>query len=315
MKGSTNLALLLISEQSIFGTMVTPLISTDLIETIGPAKITNNPNMTELSLVAGGHSQDASIPGAVDQDLSFQVPMRAAAADDVGQCGKLLRLAGMKETETADGVFTYEFTSKQSEMTDGTAWLYSGNLDANESVRKVGSNAVLVPKWTIEGGKFGIMDLSTKMCFAPWAAATQPGITKEQTLPPAFIGASTMTLLADNDYKILSLSIDPQMEIKLTKDPSAAYGYGVSVLTNRKIKFTAKVYRDNLATLDPMTAMLGKTIGTLEIEYGIVPQKVKYSSTYAQITSIEEDDEEGVETYTISGLFERNDFRIVMSTK
>jgi len=315
MKGSPNLALLLISEQGTFGTMVTPLISTDLIETIGPAKITNNPNMTELSLVAGGHSQDASIPGAVDQDLSFQVPMRVAAADNVGQCGRLLRLCGMKEAEATDGIFTYNFTSKQSEMKDGTAWLYSGNLDANESIRKIGSNAVFAPKWTIEAGKFAVMDLSTKMCFAPWAAATQPSITKELTLPTAFIGASTVTLLADNDYKLLSLSIDPQMEVKLTKDPSATYGYGVSVVTNRKIKFTAKVYRDNIATVDPMTLMLGKTIGALAIEYGTAPQKVKFGSTYAQITSIEEDDEEGVESWTISGLFERNDFTITLSTK
>ena len=82
-----------------------------------------------------------------------------------------------------------------------------------------------------------------------------------------------------------------------------------------KIKLTAKVYRDNLSTVDPMTALLGKTIAAVAIEYGTVPQKTKFESTYAQIVSVEEDDEEGVESWTINGLFERNDFRIIMTTK
>jgi len=315
MKGSQNLSLLLISEQGTFGTMVTPLISTDIVETIGPVKITNNPNNTELSLVAGGFSQDASIPGNVDQDVTFQIPMRAAAADNVGQCGKVMRLCGMKETEGTDGIFTYTFTSKQSEMKDATIWGYSGNLDTSESTRRVGYNGVFSPKWTIEAGKFSLMDVSTKMCFAPWAAATQPTITKELTLPSALVGASTVTIMGDTDYKLLSLSIDPQQEIKLTKDPKATYGYGVSVITDRKIKFTAKVYRNNLSTIDPMTLLLGKTIAGIDVTYGTAPQKVTFASTYAQINTVEEDDEEGVESYTINGLFERNDFRVILSTK
>ena len=315
MKGSQNMSLLLISEQGIYGTMVTPLISTDIVETIGVVKITNNPNNTELSLVAGGLSQDASIPGAIDQDISFQIPMRVAAADNVGQCGKVMRLCGMKETEGTDGIFSYTFTSKQSEMKDGTVWGYSGNLDSSESVRKVGFNAVFSPKWTIEAGKFSVMDVTSKMCFAPWAAATQPTITKEQTLPSAFVGATTVTIMGDTDYKLLSLTIDPQQEIRLTKDPKATYGYGASIITDRKIKFTAKVYRDNLSTVDPMTLLLGKTIAAIEVTYGTAPQKVTYASSYAQINTVEEDDEEGVESYTINGLFERNDFTVTLSTK
>ena len=314
-RSAQNLSLLLVSQQSTFGTMCTPLVSTDVIETIGMPKITNNPNPTELSLVAGGFSQDKSIVGNVDQDLTIQVPMRAGGDDSYGQCGKLLLLAGMKVAESPDGTFTFTFASKVSEMKDGTFWLYRGNLDTNEGLRNVGYNAIFSPKWTIEGGKYSTMDLTTKACFAPWAAATQPTITKEQTLPSAYVGATTMTFMGDTDYKVISLSIDPQQEVKLTKDPSATYGMGLSVITNRKINFTAKVYRDNLTTVDPMTLMLGNTGAAITIEYGTAPQKLKYNMTYAQITKIEDDDEEGVDTWTISGIAERNDFSIVMTTK
>jgi hypothetical protein len=64
-----------------------------------------------------------------------------------------------------------------------------------------------------------------------------------------------------------------------------------------------------------MTLLLGKTIAGIEVTYGTAPQKVTFASTYAQINTVEEDDEEGVESYTINGLFERNDFRVILSTK
>lgn len=315
MRSASNLSMLLISQQPTFGIMCTPLVSTDIIETIGVPKIKNNPNGTELALVAGEFSQDATVIGNIDQDLTFQVPMRVAAADNMGQVGKLLQLAGMKIAESPSGTYTYTFASKVSEIKDGTFWLYRGNLDSNEAIRNVGFNAIFAPKFIIEAGKYSILDLSTKACFAPWAAATQPSITKQQTIPSAYVGATTMTFMGNTDYKLLSLEIDPQQEVKLTKDPSATYGYGLSLITNRKIKFTANVYRDNLSTVDPSALLTAQTRAAVTVEFGALPQKTKYNMTYAQITEIEDDEEEGVDTWTISGLAERNDFSIVFTTK
>lgn len=313
-QGAINLSCLLITQQTTMVTMLTPG-TTDLVETIGPAKVKVNPNVTPLELVGGSFDQDASIPGYIDNDVTFQVPMRAKAADDVGQCGKLMRLCAMVEAEGTDGVFTYNFTSARASMYAASFLAYGGNLDTNGTIRQGGYNAVLSPKWTIEGGKYATMDITMKSCFIPWATATAPTVTKERTLPSAFVGATTMTVMADTDYKVISATIDPQQEVRLTKDPSATYGMGVSVVTNRKIKWTAKVYRDVLATVDPMTALLGKTIAAVTFEYGTAPQKVKFDMTYCQITDIEQDDEEGVETWTLSGLCERNNLTITLSTK
>lgn len=310
-QGAINLSCLLITQQTTMVTMLTPG-TTDLVETIGPAKVKVNPNVTPLELVGGGFDQDASVPGFIDNDVTFQVPMRGAATDTVDQCGKLLRLCGMKETDGTTE-FSYSFTSIRSEMTAASFLAYGGNLDTNGTIRQGGYNAVLSPKWTIDGGKYATMDITMKSCFIPWATATAPTVTKARTIPSAFVGATTMTVMGDTDYKVISATIDPQQEVRLTKDPSATYGMGVSVITNRKIKWTAKVYRDVLATVDPMTALLGKTIAAITFEYGTAPQKVKFDMTYCQITDIEQDDEEGVETWTLSGLCERNNFTITLT--
>lgn len=315
-KQNLNQTLLLLKEQGTFGTKESALTGTDVLETIGAAKLKFNPNNTPIDLVAGSMDQDALIPGMCENELSFSIYARAAAADDVGQFGRCLRCSAMTETESSDGIFDYVFTSVLGSMTDFTAWLYSGNADASGSILRKAYNGILSPKWMLEAGKPATMECSSKLTFEGiGAVATMPAITKERTLPSALIGASTLTINGDSDYGLLSCEIDPQQEIVLTQDPTETYGMGLSVVTNRKIKWKAKVYKDLPATVDPETALLNKTLAALTIEWGTAPQKVKFSGDYAQINEIDHSDESGVECWDLSGSFVRNDFTIRLSTK
>lgn len=313
-RGAVNLSMLLISKQSTFGSMLTTLNTVDFIETIGEAKMKVNPGMNPLKLVGNGFDQDAMVPGSFDQDVSFQIPLRTGGANNPGQLGKVLLLSTMSMVDSPSGTYTYTFVNAQGSMSDATIWGYSGSRDTAGALLCKAFNAVFSPKFSIESGKFGILDISTKAAFTPWIAATQPAVTKERTIPSALVGATTLTIAGSTAYKVISLEIDPQVEIKLAKDPTAAYGYGVSVLTNREIKWKAKVYRDIPGVVDPLTALTGKTIAALTVEYGAVPQKIKMDSQYTQITNIDNSDEEGVETWDIEGICARNDFRLVLTT-
>lgn len=319
MRGAINMELLLLKTQTVFGTEETALTATDLVETIGPAKLKVNPGMTEIKLVAGGLDQDASIPGITECDLSFSIYARASAADTPGQFGLCCESAAMIKAEAVDGTFTYNFTSDLALAKDATAWGYSGNLGTNLSILHKMGNGVINPKWSQETGKPAVMECTTGMSFVGIpASATQPTITKVRTLPPALI-AGTLTFAGVSTYKILSFEFDPGQGMQMSKDPADTYGTGVSVLTERAIKWKAKVYRDVVATLgtglDPYSLMLGKTITAMSIACGAAPQKVTFASTYTQITDVDHDDDNGIETWTLSGLCERNDFTVTLTTK
>jgi hypothetical protein len=313
---SDKLSLLLCKLQSTFGTLETSLAGSDLMETDGVPTLNVNPNATELDLVAGGFDQDASVMGVMENELNFSVPMRASGSDTPGQVGVLLEASGMLKAESVDGVFTYNFSSTQSEWKHLTAWMYSGALGASVSLLRKGGNGIIIPKWTFETGKPVKMDCKASLTFGGVAAlATQPLVTKMRTIPAALLGCSLMTINGSAGYRMISCEIDPKQEAKLTVNPGDTYGNGLSVIVGRKLDWKAKVYKDLPATVDPETALLARTEGALTMSFGVVPQKVTFSATYSNINDIKHSNQNGVETWDISGQLVRNDFTITLHTK
>jgi hypothetical protein len=320
-KQSLNLDLLLVSAQADWGVEETGLDAGDFIETIGPAKLKLNSNPNEIDLIGGGFEQDASIPGAQEIDLSLAVHARSNGNDAAGQFGLLLTCAGMKQSESTPtgGTFTYVPTSLISEQFDFTAWMYSGQIGTEACFLYKAFNGLFIPKWTFETGKPCVMDLSAKMCYSGIPAlatqptsASSPALAKQRTLPPAFMGLNTHLILNSAVYQIISAEIDMGQEAALTVDAGAAYGRAESIFLKRKIKWKAKCYKDT--TVDPETALLGKTIAAVTFDFGVIPQRHSFSSTYGQITNISTSDEGGIETWDLEGIFERNDFTIIQYT-
>jgi hypothetical protein len=146
------------------------------------------------------------------------------------------------------------------------------------------------------------------------AAATQPTITKSRVAPPALLGATTLTINGDADYKLVKAEIDGGQSTVLTLDPTATYGRGKTAITDRKIKWTATVYMDLPSTVNPETALLGRTEGAITIAYGTAPNKITFDMDYAQITGIEFADEGGVQVWNLSGQANRNHFTVALDT-
>lgn len=321
-KMAAELSAMLVQEQAAFGTAETDLVAADVVETIGVPTMKWNPEGTEIALTGGGFDQDAFVPGAGSYEVDFQVYMTTGNAEgSYGQAGKMLDLSGMKKTEADTGTdltndqATWEFSSTRSEWKDATIWGYSGDLSTSSALLRKMSNVIFVPKWTLEAGKPTIMELSGVGVFGGKAvAATAPTITKQRVSPPALLGATTMTINGDSDYKLLSASIDAGQEITLTKDVTQTYGRDLSNITNRKITWTATVYQDLPSVVDPETALLGRTEGAFTIVYGTTPNKITFTADYSQITDIELADDEGTQVWTLSGQLNRNDFSVIFDT-
>jgi len=314
-KQAVNLSMLLVKTQAAFGTTEASLTSANLIETIGPPKMSENFEMNEVALVAGGFSQDASVPGPVSVDLTASVYARTGGSDAPGQYGTMLKLAGMTESESPNGTYAYTFTSAAASITDGTAWGYSGNLDTSGCILRKAANFIFAPKWTFDAGKPVTADFVGKgTLVAIPAAGTSPAISKASTIPPAFMGATTLTINGNTYYKVLSGEIDATQEVALLKDPAATYGYLNSLITNRKIKWKFKVYKDIPSVVDPETALLGKTTGALTIEVGTAPQKIKWDITTAQITNCKDSEDGGAETWDLEGIAISNTFTHTLTT-
>lgn len=316
------LQLLLVKKQTTFGTPETSLAAGDLIETIGQPTMKWNPDGTEIELVGGGFDQDAFVPGAGFYDLGFQVYMATGGSEgDFGQVGTLLDLCGMTQAlddtdlDETDDQAAWTFTSVRSEITDGTVWAYSGDMSSSGSLLRKSGNIIFLPKWNFENGKPVTMELSGMGTFMGAAtASTQPTVTKLRSHIPAFMNVTTLTINGETGYRVLSASIDASQEVALSKDASETYGRGRSNVTNRKLNATITVYKELPSVVDPETALLNRTEGALTMEYGTAPNKITFSGDYAQIKDIESSDDEGLETWTLTTQFNRNDFTITMDT-
>jgi hypothetical protein len=302
--------------QDAFGTAETDLDAADLIETIGPAEFSWEPDMTDIALVANGFEQDAAIPGAGSYELTLRAYMRTGnSSGSYGQADTLMLASGMTGATSAGPIKTYSFGSTRSAYKDATAWGYSGDLSTSSSLLRKMSNVVFRPKWTIEAGKPVIMEcVGSGVYGGSAAAATQPTITKSRVAPPALLGATTLTINGDAEYRLVKAEIDGGQSTVLTLDPTATYGRGKTAITDRKIKWTATVYMDLPSTVNPETALLGRTEGAITIAYGTAPNKITFDMDYAQITGIDFADEGGVQVWNLSGQANRNHFTVAFDT-
>jgi len=315
-KMSTALQLLLIQHQATFGAAETDLAAADLIETIGPAEFAWEPNVTEIDLTAGAFDQDPAVPGNCSYTLSFKAYMRTGGGSgSYGQIDTLLLASGMTGATSAGPKKTYTFSSTRSEWKDATAWGYSGDLSSSGALLRKVSNLIFSPKWTFEAGKPIVMDCTAMGVFGGAAtAATQPTVTKAGISPAAFLGSAGLSINGDADYKVLKIEIDPGQSSVLTLDPSATYGFGVSTITARKIKWKATVYCDVPGTVDPEAALLAKTSGAVTVAIGTAPNKITYSMPTTQITAAPLGDSDGVQVWELEGQANANTFTIEMDT-
>lgn len=308
----------LMKHQTDATTAVTTLVAADVMEFEDGFKLSIDPKVTDIKLSGAGFGQSKSVIGVQECAFSGSLPMRTNGAEGVtgaGQCGKALGICGMVEVASdsdADSSvdrFIYTPSNSITAWKSGTFLGESGNVDASGSLLRKVQNAMGNAKITLDFDN----DIAKLSIDGKGALVTADTIGSQVTVTPLNVDVpslkgATISFFSDADYVLTMLEFDLGSASTVTLNPSNTNGLGQSVITERAIKWTAKVYRDTTAIAT--TPLLARTIGGISVAWGAVPNKITVSTTKAQITSVKEGDQNGVETYEISGICVDNDLAV-----
>lgn len=311
------LSQVLVKEQATFGTAETTLDNTNAAEVESP-KLTIGTRVRKMALVSGGFSQQRSIIGPREASVSMVYPFRTGNAEaSFGAIASAIKACGFKETlsdtddDSSNDRAIYTPSNKQSEWKDLTVWGYSGNADTSGALLRKIANVMGNGKITLDfNSGVALFNFDGKgILIAEDAAATQASITPSAIVCPSLVG-STINFFGDTDYDLISLEFDFGQEVTVTAAPqTATTGLGQSYISKRLITWKAKVYKDTSAI--PVTTFHAGTTGPISVAWGTAPNKWTVSTNKAQIDEPPQDsDENGIETFDLSGICVDNDFAI-----
>lgn len=300
-------------EQASFGTAESSFLASDVMEVEAGAKISIEPRVREISLVSGKFGQNQSVIGPREASISASMPFRTGGvAGSPGDVALFLQACGLKETDSSN-TFTYIPTSKQSEFKDFTAWALSGNNDTSSAEQYVVQNIMGSGKITLDFDQNSAMfafEGKGALNAAP-SSASQVDKTASSIVVPSLVGA-TIGFFSDTDYIPISIEFDLGNEVSVTLNPSNTNGLGISLIAKRKIKWTAKVYRDS--GIDPHGTLFAGTLGGISVAWGTGTNRHTVATTKAQITDVKDSDQNGISTYDLSGICVDNDLTITINT-
>jgi len=309
-----DLEMILAKLQSSFGTMATPLTSADYVQPGKPSFAMDVP-ATKVESVGVNFGQDPSVIGPREAAISMSFPLRSGGAQDLpGDWTKFLQASGFKETETTN-VYSYALATR-AEWKDLTLWGYSGDQGSNAALRQVVANALFSAKISLDfKTAYGQIDFNGKGVYSGLPiAATQPAATRHSLVTPNLLGF--IGSFFDASYTLLSINFDIGGEISVCIAPQSTdgSGKGISLFTDIKIKWDAKVYLDTAMVAQPHAKLIAGTQGATSIAWGTAPNKITVADAAMQIESVKESDENKVKTYDLSGISIGNGLTITVDT-
>lgn len=300
------LILFLAKKQAVEGTPEVSLVGADLAYCYSESKIEYSPSKTELDLIGAGYTQVNCVIGREECPAEFIFPLRNMGDGVTPEIDAFITSAGFDLTEVAP---FYVYTPSNTNRQDCTVWKYGGNLNTGKSVLEKCSNLKFDWKLSFDFTSEWVAKISFtgkgRYTSMP-TDDTQPSTTPNATFHPSTKG-SVLTLNGNTDYRLINLDIEGGQPITssiLYSDPT---GVGISGIDEKKFKFTAKVYKDIVATTDPHTAIQSRSEGLLDFAWGTGPL-CQITANYSQLTAISNSSEGGFETYDLEGQLNRNDF-------
>jgi len=305
--------------QATFGTKESTLAASDAAEVMEGSKFSFTPNAAAVKLLGAGFSQNPSVIGPSIGDLTLVYPMRTGGvADSVGQWDIPLQCCGYSKTESTANIYTFAPSSLQSVWKDCTIEGFSGNRDTAKSFKRVIYNCMFNYKITLD---FKAEEPIAKIEFtgkgvydAAASLATQYTITKSVASILALKGL-TINVFGDTDYDLCLFELDGGVEVvgPMLK-PTDSHGLGYMGIKQMLPKWRLVAYKDSDTV--PETTYHAGTAGTLSLSWGACPNKTTIASgaSKAQITGIQDGDQDGAETVELSGIFLDNSLSIVVDT-
>lgn len=291
--------------QGTWGTAETDITGSDFIEPNEDASLDimaeNDDNIT----VSGSTGQNPVILGPMHTEATLPFNMRSVGANAPDWATMAQTAHWSLATNT--GVHTLTLPAITATQKDMTLWEYNGGM-----VTKASN---LMFDWEISGEinkkcVFSLLSGKGVLDAIP-AALAIPSVTKSGGFTPAIV-AATKTILGSAVYSPLSFKIKGNNTVEQLVS-GAAYGYGKSRISNRKVEFELQVYAELPATVDPYTAMRAGTETVLSIEFGKTGERIRIYTASANIKDIKKSKSGGLIVWDITGIICDDDLTVTVN--
>jgi hypothetical protein len=282
------------------------------------SKVEVIPSFTDIETVSAGFDQDASVRGFVNSNIQLGCYIRSlgnAADTTPPDFGLLARACGMSETPTlVNAKYKYIYTPSAAFTTeDLTVWHYTGAIGASASLlRKVGN---VVGNWKISAdtGKPVKFEMTGgKGIYTSEAAGTLPTPTKSRLAIPATVPLTVV--INGNAYNVIKFEIDGGNSVDQNILASDSYGYGISEITKKKVKFNFTCMADVALTFPMSTVIAGLVASSFTLTYGPAGYKVEIAMAYPQFLDCKQGASNNLTTWEISGIATRDAVTITVNS-
>lgn len=298
----SNLELFLLKEQVDDETKQATLDATDFADVTSDSTSDFEPEVETPKMVSGSFDQDAAVVGKQTSSATLTYPLRSFGEGVEPDFFAAFRCADFEDSESAG----YRvLTPSSSGGSSGTIWHYEGRQGAT-NVHKMYN---WKPNWKITGetGKPVTAEFQGNGAFDSYDSGAMPTVSKSRAVIPALLNATI--LINGFAYKLISFDIDGGQSHDLTVDPSAENACGQNVLTDRAIILNAAVYMQDVAVVNPVSALTAESEAAVEIYWGSA-NDIKIDATYSQIREAKRGDQNGVKKWDLTLQLNRNDFTL-----
>lgn len=296
---------LALKKQIAAGTPETSFDVSNIVEIESGSKFTHSPHVRNIRLVNGGFGWKKSIVGPREVGLTASLPFRTGGEiDKPGDVAVFLEASGFK-MEDDNGVYTFKPTTSPSQF---TAWMLSGN--PGTCIAHKARDVKGACKISLDFNEaIALLSFDGKGILSEFPATdTHKTITTATTTPtPSLVGA-TINLFDDTDLIPVNIEFDIKATVTVTLDPTNDSGCGITLLTNREIDYTMKVYKRT--SIDPYSTLYSANHGTISVGW----DKFKVETNKAEITGIDTSDQDGVTCLDISGKILDDDLTVTIDT-
>lgn len=303
---------LALKKQSIAGTAEESFDASNIVEIESGSKFTHSPHVRNIRLVNGGFGWKKSIVGPREVGLTASLPFRTGGEEGKpGNVAVFLEASGFKKEDEDNGVYTFKPTTSPSQF---TAWMLSGNPGANSCIAHIARDVKGACKISLDFNEaIALLSFDGKGILSDIPDTdSHKSITTATTTPtPSLVGA-TINLFDDNELIPVNIEFDIKATVTVTLDPTNDSGCGITLLTNREIDYTMKVYKRT--SINPYSTLYSANHGTISVEWGVVKNKFKVETNKAEITGIDTSDQDGVTCLDISGKILDDDLTVTIDT-
>lgn len=311
------LKLLTAKVQSALGSKATPAAA-DFVTVDDTFELTYKKEFADQALAQGIFGNPQGVAGSSSVECKVSLPIIPTGSATVPTVGKFLNCCGMVYA-LATSKHSWAPTSViPANWQDCTLWGYSGDKTAGDAIITKAHSVMFDYEIAGEVGKPVVCTFTGKgVPDGVPAAGTYltDSIAAIAGAPPAMLKNATQSINGVT-MTILKFSVKGGNDVQLIKNMSDDSGYLQSMITNKKAEWSATVYIEDQSAKNPFTGMAAGTLATTTIKFGNATNylvSITSGSNKSEIRDIKVGNDNGLQTYEITGTFVDNDFTIAIN--